>query len=320
MKRIIGVAVLVSIVFLTLPGFASTYSVNCNLSGAAGKISTYLKFLNPLGPNTLNIRGMCKENITINQFGRLFLIGISGATIQDASNGTQPVINITDSQAVYLQTLTIVGGSYGVLCFDGSNCRFSGNVIEKSAGTGVWINNSQATFAGDVMRDTGDPGLGIEASRATAGGITIQRSVGAGIHEANGSTFETFGMNVADNGGDGILVSDHSHMFAGDSTITNNAYNGIDISDQSEVELLQTTITGNNFNGISIGDSSLAEFGMGGTYTGNGLDIGCLGQYSVAANIQGSTYGTTSCPVPTAQTSATQRKGLRPQVIRPLSK
>jgi len=320
MKRIVVIAVLVSIMFLTLPGFAATHTVNCNLPGPAGKIATYLKFLNPLGPNTLNVRGTCKENITINQFGRLSLIAVSGATIQDTSGGKQPVISITDSQGIYLQGFTIVGGSQGVTCFDGSVCRFSVNTIENSVGAGVWVSFSQATFSSDTIQDTGDPGLAAEASRVSAGGLTVQRSSGAGIYDANGSVVYAFVTSILSNRGDGILVVSDSHMFLGDSTVSDNAFNGIDVNDQSEVLLLNNTVTTNGYNGVGISDQSLAELGGTGTFTGNGLDIACLGQFSEAKGTQGTIYGTTNCAVSAAQAGAAKPNFSRPRSMRALVK
>lgn len=297
---------------------AATLTVNCGNKGRTGKISTFLKFLNPQGPNTLNIRGTCKENLTISQFDRLSLIATPGAVLQDSSEGQQPVINITDSQRIYIQGFTINGGSNGVLCFNGSLCRFSGNTIEGSTGAGVWVNYSQATFSGDIIQDTGDFGLAIEMSRVSAGGVTVQRSATAGIYDADSSVLGAWSLTIQDNKNDGILVVSQSHMELGGSTITGNSYNGVDLNDQSEALLIQNTITSNNYNGVGIGDLSLAELGNGGTFTGNGTDIGCTGTYSIAANIQAATYGITSCPVPPAQ--ATQQNTPRPSLVRPLVK
>jgi len=295
---------------------AVTVPIDCNKPGPAGKVRTYLKLLNPQGPNTLRISGTCHENIVIQAFDRLSLIAEPGAVLKDASGGQEPVINITDSRRIYIQGFTISGGSSGVLCFDGSLCRLSGNTIEGSTNAGVWVNHSQATFSGDVFQDTGDPGLAIEASNVSASGVTVQRSLGAGIYDADGSVLEAYQMNIQDNRGDGIAVLSQSHMELGVSTLNNNAYNGIDAGFQSEVLLLQNTVTTNGYNGVSIGDLSLADF-SGGTFTGNGADIWCGGQYSVAGNIQAATYGTTNCPAPSAQAGASKRTAPLPRLKRP---
>jgi hypothetical protein len=301
---------------VSLGAQAESLKVNCGGKGALSSINSALKLLNPQGPNTLKISGTCTENVTIYQFDRLSLIAMPGAVIQDSSGGERAVINISDSRAINLQGFTIAGGAFGVMCFDGSLCRFSGNTIERSTNAGVWVNNSQATFSGDIIQDTGDPGLAIEASKASAGGLVVQRSSGAGVHESNGSVLETFEMNIRDNAGDGIAVVDDSHMFLGDSTVSNNVGSGIDIETQSEVLLLQSTVTTNGFSGVFIGDLSLAAF-IGGSFTGNPTDISCGGQFSVAKSIQSAAYGTTDCPVSLAQALTTKQNAPRLPLLRP---
>jgi parallel beta-helix repeat protein len=318
MRKIVACTIVVFLWSIALN--AITITVNCNKPAPAGKISTYLKLLNPQGPNTLNIRGTCKENLAINQFGRLSLIGISGATIQDASDGTQPVISITDSQGIFLQGLTIIGGSNGVTCFDGSVCRFSGNTIEQSSGAGAWVSYSQASFGSDVIQDTGDAGLSVEFSRVSGGGLTIRRNAWVGIYDANASAVSLFGINVLDNKADGILVVSQAHLFMGSSTVSGNAFNGIDVNDQSEVLLLGNTVSGNAYSGVAVGDLSLANLGNGGSFTNNGMDIACLNQVSVAKNLQGVVYATTNCPVPAVQSNAARPESVRPPTLQVPSK
>jgi len=312
---------LVCLVVLSVSAQATNVQVHCGGKFGFGlsKINSALRLLAPQGPNTVTVSGTCKENILIKGFDRLTLISSTGATINDASGGTGVVVDIEDSTDIMLQGFTISGGSSGVLCFDGSLCRFSGNTIEGSTNGGVWVNHSQAVFSGDVFQDTGDPGLGIAEANVTAYGVTVQRSAGAGIYDADGSVFEAYQMNIQDNRGDGILVVSQSHMELGASTLANNAYNGIDVGFQSEVLLLQNTVTTNGYNGVSIGDLSLADF-SGGAFTGNGQDIWCGGQYSVAGNIQAATYGTTNCPVPSAQAGASKRSAPLPRPVRPAAR
>jgi hypothetical protein len=310
----------VCLVVLSVSAQAINVPVHCGAKYGVTKINIALRLLAPQGPNTLTVSGTCKENILIKGFNRLTLISTTGAAINDASGGTGVVVDIEDSTDIVLQGFTISGGSSGVLCFDGSLCRFSGNTIEGSTNGGVWVNHSQATFSGDVFQDTGDPGLGIDASNVTAYGVTVQHSAGAGIYDADASVLEAYQMNIQDNRGDGIAVLSQSHMLLGVSTLNNNAYNGIDVNVQSEVLLVQNTVTTNGYNGVSIGDLSLADFYGGGTFTGNGVDIWCGGQYSVAANIQAATYGTTNCPIPSAQAGASKRSAPLPRPMRPAVK
>lgn len=283
---------------------AATIKVNCGGQSSSvrypQKIGNVLRMLNPQGPNTLNISGTCNENLNINQFDRLSLIAAPGAVIEDSSGGQEPVINITDSQRISIQGFTIRGGSYGVKCFDGSLCRFSGNTVERSTNAGVWVNLSQAKFSGDIIQDTGGPGgLTIDFSYVNAEVVTIRRSAESGIYNNHGSVLGAWAIKIQDNGAFGISVEQHSCMLLGESTVTNNSWAGIVVSDQSFVSLHQNTVTGNLNGGVAIGDSSLAELNGGGTFTGNTIsDIGCFGEYSAVKNTQGATIGTMNCPIP----------------------
>jgi len=79
------------------------------------------------------------------------------------------------------------------------------------------------------------------------------------------------------------------------------------------VLLLNNTVTTNGYNGVGISDQSLAELGGTGTFTGNGMDIACLGQFSEAKGTQGTIYGTTNCPVSAAQAGAAKPNFSRPR-------
>ena len=150
--------------------------------------------------------------------------------------------------------------------------------------------------------------LSVEMSTANAETVTILRSGGPGIYDADGGALGAWALTIQEGKADGILVVSQSHMELGESTISGNAYNGIDVGDQSEVLLIQNTVTGNGYGGVGIGEMSLAELGNGGTFIANGQDISCDGTYSIAANIQAATYGTTNCPVPAATEATTGAK------------
>ena len=112
MKRILLILALI----LPFSAQAVTFNVNCDKPGPIGKISTYLKLANALDATTIKVSGTCPENIQINSLDRLSLIAMPGATLQDASNGAQPVILITDSRRITVQGFTITGGTTGISC------------------------------------------------------------------------------------------------------------------------------------------------------------------------------------------------------------
>jgi hypothetical protein len=213
---------------------AVTFTVDCTKPAPWGKVSTYLKMLNPQGPNTLKINGTCHENIVIKGFDRLSLIAKPGAVLEDGSNGQAAVIDIVDSTHVVIQGFVIEGGSPGVMCEDASLCRFNANVFENSAWRGVFIWQSEANFSGDTIQDAGDVGLAVASgSRAFIYALTVQRSASTGI-QLNGDSFIEGGrMVVQNNGGDGITINAHSNLNLSGSTVTGNAWNGLDLDGHS---------------------------------------------------------------------------------------
>ncbi len=78
-------------------------------------------------------------------FDHLLLQASPIATLQDASNGTAPVVQIFNSYDVTLISFTINGGSTGVGCFQYSFCTLILNRIQQSVGLeGVRIARSSA--------------------------------------------------------------------------------------------------------------------------------------------------------------------------------
>ena len=76
--------------------------VNCSrkAEGALPSINAALKLLAPAISNTVTVSGTCNENILIQGFDRLTLVSTTGATINDASGGQSPVVDIEDSRRV----------------------------------------------------------------------------------------------------------------------------------------------------------------------------------------------------------------------------
>lgn len=314
MKKALFAIAFLSFTFVTN---AATVSVNCNLaSHRNGMIGKVLQTLNPQVPNTVNITGKCKENVTIYQFDRLSLVAAPSAVIEDASGGQQDVILIWDSGRVSIQGFTISGGSNGISCGEGSFCTLRGNTIEGGVSAGVVINHSQGDLSDDIVQDTGF-GLDIEYSTVYASGLTLRQNSQAGIY-SQGMVMNANNLNILDNAGEGINVGMNSNVFLMDSTVSNNAGDGIGVFGHSYAFLMHVTDTNNGVSGVAIGDLSLADFYSSGTFVGNQTDIGCWGQYSAAGTILAVTYGTTNCPVPTAQEAAGKRTAPPPQLKRPI--
>ncbi len=294
MRRIL----LLAVILIPLFANASNITVNCNLPAPFGRIGSALKFINPLGPNTVTVTGTCKENLVIRGFDRLTLIAKPGASITDASGGQQwAVVFVTDSRRVSIQGFTISGGKVGVRCEDYSLCRFSGNTFTGTTQRGVDLNDSDVSFSGDIIQNNAGQGIYAQGSHITAFNIALKANQ-TGLTLFTG-TLVGAGWSVSNNTQDGIFVGASKFQLV-DSSISANGWNGIDTSDMNDLSLVNIAVTGNGFNGIYVGQTTVGWF-SGGSYTGNGYvwgapDIGCADTYSFANNIAG-LYGTTNCPV-----------------------
>jgi hypothetical protein len=289
----LALAILVLLPFTMLLD-AATLTVDCRYPAPPGRFQRVLAKLNPLGPNTIHVFGSCRENVVVRGFDRLIFAAHQGGTIQDASEGQQPVVEIVDSRRVEFRGFRIVGGSSGVVCRDGSLCRFSANTFERAAGYGVWMASSQASFSGDTIQEAGNAGLSFDATTVDVSSVTVQRNE-HGIFVSNASVLTATGLMVSENRGDGIGVDTQAHLILSNSMVSANGAVGVNLNNQSQALLGSNSITGNGVFGVGLGDLSQAYFG-GDTITGNqDADVNCYGKFSVATNLEGSTVGATNC-------------------------
>lgn len=284
---------------------ARTLNVNCNGSGDDGPatITGALKFLDPEGPNTINVSGSCKENVLIQGFGRLTLNANPGASINDASGGAGNVVDIEDSTDVAIQGFTISGGDVGVFCGDLSVCRFKNNTIQNATasvtgdGVGVWVGRSRATFDGDAIQNNENRGLNVVNGSAARGvNIQVSHNGAFGVFVGSGSLFTGDPATIQNNGVAGVRVATHStfNLLAG--TITGNATNGVRVGNASEASIQSfdgaISISNNGGPGVQIDDLSFVLFQNGGTadlaltVTGNSdPQVVCNPQFSATRGV-----------------------------------
>jgi hypothetical protein len=133
-------AVVATIICIVVPAaFAQTgkqnapaspaINVDCNKKGSIGAILAHLTQTGNTRGVTIAVTGTCKENVSILRFDHLVIQGAPGATLQDASGGTAPVVGVAFSWDVTLENLTINGGADGVSGYDVTlltlqQCRF----------------------------------------------------------------------------------------------------------------------------------------------------------------------------------------------------
>jgi hypothetical protein len=280
---------------------AAPISVNCSKGGSiSGTLASLTSAGNTRGI-TIFVTGTCRENIFIYPFDHLTLQASPIATIQDASNGTLPTVEIFSSEDVTLIGFTINGGAPAVNCDTYSSCT-------------IYLSRIQG--AADGVR------FGISRGRVLSS--TVSNNSARGIVVVDGSSVFTNSNTVSGNGAAGMVVSFGSNLTAGADTIQNNAI-GIQIgqgslrasdliitgNDSDGVLLMKASaatffqvntgnaITGNGGNGVSVNDLSFAEFDGTNDVSGNLTqpDVACNPQYS-ATRGAGTVGGTTNCAEP----------------------
>jgi hypothetical protein len=273
--------------------------VDCNRSGS---ISATLAGLAQSGNTravTIFVKGTCKENITIVAFDHLILQSAPIATLQDASNGSAPVVTISNSYDVTLQGFTINGGSSGVGCFQESFCTLYLNTIQQSSGEGVRVARASAlllnnnivsnavrgisvvndsklhTISNTIRNNSGGPGIVVLSDSYLFGEGDMIQSNPVGILAQSGSVVRFAGLTVSNNTGDGVRLESGSTALFADNMITSNGGNGVAIHDLSFA----------SFNGDNISGNLTQP------------DVACYPQFS-ATRGAGTVGGTTNCNEP----------------------
>jgi hypothetical protein len=296
--KFMPVAAIMYLTVLSVGAQGADIAVKC-----VGKftINGALKTLTPAGPNTLTISGTCNENVVIQGFNRLTLLGKLGATINDASGGTGFVVDIEDSTDITLRGFTINGGVVGVFCGNFSVCRFDGNTVQGASQAGVQVVQSRATFDTNTIRSNLIGLTSLESSSVRSnGGLVVQQNQSDGVAVDTNSSFAAFGTKIQNNGYAGIEAQTAS-LLINDSSITNNVYFGVVASSHTNASFTNDVITGNGLNGVVVSDLSFVLFGASNTITGHpsGLDVDCHPQFPATRgaliNIGG---GATNCVEP----------------------
>lgn len=262
---------------VSLPAGVRSSTVHCddNLT-----ISSALKTLDPQANNTVRVRGTCQPSIGISGFAQPAIVGITGggnSAVINALDG-RPVFSIAGSH-VQSKNLTIHGGLEGVRGREFSVCGFSAHTIEAATGRGVELDSADATFQGDVIQNNANDGLQFTASRARVTQVTgkgTQSSVwddgkGTSLHQGSSITVEQ--LSVQDDQGAGISLLGGSCLtnraHTGAVLVTNNANSGVWVTTASGAIIGGATVTNNPYAGMIITGNSEADFGGGGTFTGN---------------------------------------------------
>jgi len=288
---------------------AATLKVNCDHHQTISHALKVVTASNPQGPNTIEVSGTCRENVSVQSLSRVTLAAKNGASISDVTGGQASVVGIVDSQSITVQGFTIEGGSNGVLCAYASVCYLDSNTIQKASGSGVNVTHSSAAFlSSNVVKNSNALGMSINFdSRALSFGDIFQENTGSAVRVL-ASYFLCQGSTILNNGSDGspgIIGLEGARLRFGRCTISNNLGDGVELLDGTEGRVIDgNVITANAGNGVTLGDLSFARFAGVEPFnniTGNlsGTDVACTPQFSATrgalTNIGG---GITNCIEP----------------------
>ena len=215
MKRI-GIAVLLALL-LAVPAVAMDVQVDCSGAdpNAFHSINDALNALDLIGPNSITVRGTCRENVVLAQRDRLTIQAIPGSTakIQNATDPASITVLITGSHNIVLDHLIITGGTEGLYLTSASgeisvqNC-----ILQNNSGNGVVVEMG---------------------SELVVQNSTFRNNVVSGVSVGNQS-FVTFGTypdqqnRITGNGGFGLTVDGAGvQLNFGRLIIDNNQWGGI---------------------------------------------------------------------------------------------
>ena len=267
-------------------------------------LSSFLAGLDPDEAPTVRVSGTCTDNLHITGMNRLTLLGAPGATINDASGGTDLVVTATNTLTFDFEGFAINGGAGGLGCFSHSTCLLAGNTIQNSLGTGVTVNRSNAILQGDTIQNNAGRGVfAVNAANVTLAGETVQNNALAGVFAGYGTNLNVQFSSVNSNGAvAGIRVVEHSTLRLIDSTVSGNRNDGVSLESASAGAFqnfgVGSTISGNTAAGVQVGDLSFADFSNGpNSIIGNlgGIDVLCQGQFPVTLNAKTLIGGATNC-------------------------
>lgn len=274
---------------------AAGSSVDCSKKSLQGEIDKLAKEV----PNIVTISGTCTEDIVVDGFVDLTLVGTVGAGItatvfDNLDPGNSTLALLVENSKVTVETLTINAGIEGVACRNRSACTIRNATIQ-----GGWNGMSlQDQSAGDILgsttiQDSLGVGLGIFGAstvnmRAEPRGEGLPGPVisghgdgfgsGIGVLMLDGSFLRTDDVTISGNETGVFAIRDiNLKMFGGE--VSGSTFDGIDVSNGSTAQI-RTTVSDNLGTGITLGPLTFAQIFS--DFSGNGSDVVCFHVTSIS--------------------------------------
>ncbi len=223
-------------------GLPGLIVVNC---GSGDKISSALQQF--YGNITIQVNGVCEENVEIAQDDVTLIAGPSGGTIRGVSTSSPKNTIYVRASRTVIDGLTIEGVEGG---WHGINVTGSATIrnctVRKAGRSGIsFYRGGRGTVDYSVIQENDYHGIYIEAASATVINSPISSNKGVGI--------------MINNGGSGrIGITDYT-QYAG-NTISNNGSNGIQIHGGGSAYIGGNTISGN---GTGEENAVWGQYGIG---------------------------------------------------------
>ena len=274
---------------LSVPALATNVNVNCSSSNndnekAFHSINDALKTLDLVGPNTITVRGICRENVALTQRDRLTIQAPAAhfATIENASTQSMSTLYIAGSHNIVLDHVIIEGGSPALYISDASSAVLMQNcIVQNSMADGLDMDmESQLVIEDSTIKNNAAAGVFIsnesqlllgtypaERIRITGNGFGGGGNGTAGL-EIDGSQVQlNFGVLTIDkNAGPGITMDGGRLQFYGGNPgsppgIIENNNVGLVMNDTASATLWGGFhVRNNGSTGISVSGASSITF------------------------------------------------------------
>lgn len=205
---------------------------------------------------TIQVRGTCRENVTIPVGKDLLTLDGGGEATIDGPDATANTILVRGPRGVTITRLTITGGRVGIDVSRGSSALIDGNTIEGTGRNGIILGAfSTANIVNNTIQNNPVNGIlitgnafgfiGFRTADDTVASPNIVRNNGLnGINVTLSSSARIAGNTISDNIRNGINVERASQATVSDNNIDANGQNGIFVTENSGVNLGSDTGTG----------------------------------------------------------------------------
>ena len=285
---------------------AKAINVDCSKKSLAAKLAS----LDKAKVNVVNVVGTCVEDLVIEGFKDLSLIGDGStnlsATVFDPADQSLSTTALTvENSHLSLSSLTINSGAEGLRCFSRSVCNLEDVTVEGGHSGISYQHQSQGDIIGNsAIQNSLNIGIGIFGASSVnlrpepffnpGTGPIITGHGSGGVFMLDGSFLRMDGVSITNNGL-GILARRNSIIKMFNGELSNNASVGLILTASSTAQLF-TEILGNGGDGVALGTLSYATLAAA-TITGNtGLSVNCQDASVIADHLSGATLDSTNCP------------------------